>query len=89
MAESSTAPSRITHGAVHVLAYLHEMDASCSEVVRNMTLSESVTYRWLTELADVGIIEGKPVKVNARAVIVYRLKDDELGADAQVVGDRL
>lgn len=90
MADSDTRQSRVTHGVVHVLAYLHETDASCSEVARQTSLSESSTYRWLTELGDAGILKADAIRTDTgRAVIEYRLEDDELGAAAQVVADRL
>lgn len=89
MSEYDPRPSRITHGAVNVLAYLHETDASCSEVARETSLSESSAYRWLTELADVDVIESEAGLVNGRAVVIYSLKDDELGAAAQVLVERL
>lgn len=85
----SRGASRITHGAVLVLAYLHERDASFNEVARETILSKSSVYRWLTELADAGIIEAEATHLDGRAVTVYRLDDDELGAAAQVIADRL
>lgn len=81
--------SRITHGAVLVLAYLHKRDASFNEVARKTILSKSSVYRWATELADAGIIEAEATRLDGRAVTVYRLDDDELGAAAQVIADRL
>lgn len=89
MTKSNTRPSRITHGAVHVLAYLHETDASCREVARETILAESSVYRWLTELEQIGIIEADAARIDGRAVMKYRLEDDELGAAAKVVVDRL
>lgn len=90
MATTPRGPSRITHGAVTVLACLSEVDAPCCEVARETGLSESVVYRWLTELTDVGIIEADAVqRPDGRPVMVYHLADDELGAAAQVVVDRL
>lgn len=89
-ATRSRGPSRITHGAVSVLAYLHERDAPCSEVARETGLSESSTYRWLTELADIGLLEADATRRdNGRPVVVYHLDDDDLGAAAQVLVDRL
>lgn len=90
MTENSSWDSRITHGAVVVLAYLHETDATCSEIGRETILAESSAYRWLTELDSAGIIEGEPARSNkGRAVVVYHLPDDELGAAAEVIRDRL
>lgn len=90
MATTPRGPSRITHGAVTVLACLPEVDAPCCEVARETGLSESVVYQWLTELTDVGIIEADAVqRPDGRPVMVYHLADDELGAAAQVVVDRL
>lgn len=89
MTLSNTRPSRITHGAIHVLTYLHEADATCSEVARETCLSESSTYRWLTELAEVSILEAEATRIEGSAVVVYSLDDNELGAAAQVVADRL
>lgn len=82
--------SKIRHGAVTVLAYLHETDASCREVATDTELAESSTYRWLTELEEAGILEGEATRPDdGRAVVVYHLPDDELGAAAQVISDRL
>lgn len=82
--------SRITHCAVHVLAYLHERDAACSEVARETGLGISSVYRWLTELEDVGILEADITRTDTnRAVVEYHLPDNALGEAAQVVTDRL
>lgn len=89
MPTTDSPPSRITHGAVLVLAYLHETDASCREVSLNTSLSESSTYRWITELAEVGILETYTRQDGGRPVVVYHLADEELGAAAQVIVDRL
>lgn len=89
MSDADTSPSRITHGAVHVLAQLYETDAPCSEVARETCLAEATAYRWLTELAEVGILETDAMQIDGHAVVVYSLDDDELGAAAQVIVDRL
>lgn len=82
--------SRITHGAVTVLAYLHETDGTCSQVATEIDLAESSCYRWLTELEEAGILEAEATRPDdGRAVVEYHLPDDELGAAAKVVADRL
>lgn len=82
--------SRITHGAVTVLAYLHEREATCRQVATAIDLAESSCYRWLTELEEVGILEAEATRPeDGRAVVEYQLPDDELGAAAQVVAERL
>lgn len=89
-ANHSSGPSRITHGAVIVLAYLHERDASCSEIARETSLSESSAYRWLTELEEVDILEAEAHRTDTgRAVVQYHLPDEDLGDGARVVVDRL
>lgn len=82
--------SPITHGAVLVLAYLHQHDASCSEIARETILAESSVYRWLTEFEEVGILKAEATRADTgRAVIVYHLPDNDLGAATRVVTDRL
>lgn len=89
-ANRPSGPSRITHGAVLVLAYLHERDAACSEIARKTVLGESSVYRWLTELEEAGILEADATRTDAgRAIVEYHLPDDDLGAAARVVTDRL
>lgn len=89
-ADSARGPSRITHGSVRVLAYLHERDAICSVLARETDLAESSAYRWLTELADAGILESEATqRDNGRPVVRYHLPDEELGEAAQVMADRL
>lgn len=89
MAGPGEQPSRITHGAILVLACLHEVDAASREVWLRTSLSESTTYRWLTELADAGILETYEREGSSRNVVVYHLEDEELGEAAQVILDRL
>lgn len=89
-AEAERTHSRITHGAIVVLAYLHERDAACREVARGTTLAESTAWEWLTDLEDAGIIEGTATRRDdGRAVVTYYLDDDALGAAAQQVVNRL
>lgn len=88
--DSSRGPSRITHGSVRVLAYLHERDGICSVVARETDLAESSVYRWLTELDDAGILDSEATRNrNSRPVVEYHLPDEELGEAAQVMLDRL
>lgn len=83
-------PSRITHGAVVVLAHLHETDAACSELYHETNLAESTAYRWLTELEDADVLDVEPSPADDdRSVGTYVLHDDELGDAAQVLVDRL
>lgn len=89
MADTDPSKSRITHGAVLVLASLHEADASCREMWLRTSLSESSAYRWLDELAEIGILDTDVREGDGRPVTVYHLDDEELGAAAQVVVDRL
>lgn len=89
MADSDPHPSRITHGAILVLACLHESDATSREVWLRTSLSESSAYRWLTELADVSILDTYERHDDGRTVTVYHLEDADLGAAAQVIVDRL
>lgn len=89
-ADSASGPSRITHGAAQVLAYLHERDAICSVLSQETDLAESSAYRWLTELEEAGILEAEATqRDNGRPVVQYHLPDEELGAAAQVLMDRL
>lgn len=89
-ATPSKRASRITRGSVQVLAYLHQRDAICSVLAREIDLAESSAYRWLTELDQAGILEAEATRRdNARPVVRYHLPDEELGAAAQVVVDRL
>lgn len=89
-ANPPSGPSRITLGAILVLAYLHEHDAACSEIASETGLAESSVYRWVTELEDAGILEAQATRTDTgRAVVVYHLADDDLGAAARVVSDRL
>lgn len=89
-ANSPNDTSRITHGAVVTLAYLHETDATCSDVTDETSLSRSACYRWLTELEAVGILTADPIQRDkGRPVMVYHLDDEDLGAAAQVLVDRL
>lgn len=88
--DADGAPSRITHGGLVVLAFLHETDASCREVWLQTSLSESAAYRWLTELAAAGVLDTETRRTeDGRAVVEYQLADEALGAAAQVVVDRL
>lgn len=89
MADPGKHPSRITHGALLVLACLHEADASSREVFQRTSLSESTTYRWVTELADAGVLDTYDRTDSTRDVVVYHLTDNELGEAAQVVVDHL
>lgn len=83
-------PSRITHGALLVLAHLHETDGTCREVATATDLAESSSYRWLTELEEAEILEGEAKRPDdGRAVVEYHLADDELGRAARVVVDTL
>lgn len=85
MADPGKQPSRITHGAILVLACLHDADASSREVYRRTSLSESTTYRWVTELAEAGVLETYDREGSNRDVTVYHLADDQLGEAAQLV----
>lgn len=89
MADPGKHPSRITHGALLILACLHDADASSREVYRRTSLSESTTYRWVTELAEAGVLETYDREGSNRNVTVYHLGDDELGEAARLVVDRL
>lgn len=89
-AASSREANRIAYGSVQVLAYLHERDAICSVLARETDLAESSAYRWLTELAEAGILESEATqRDNGRPVVRYYLPDEELGEAAQVMTDRL
>lgn len=89
-ADAEATHSRITHGAIVVLAYLHERDAACREVARETILAESTTWQWLTDLEDAGIIDGTAThRDDGRAVVKYHLDDDALGAAAQQIVNRL
>lgn len=86
----SGSPSLISHGSVIVLAALHESDGACRELSLRTPLSESSTYNWLTTLADAGILETYERQTGVgRPLVVYHLDDEELGAAAQAVVDRL
>lgn len=82
-------PSRITHGAVMVLAHLYETDASCRDLYHETSLAESTAYRWVTELEEAGFLDGEATRRGGRSVVEYSLEDDELGAAARVLVDRL
>lgn len=89
-ADGQRASSRITHGSLVVLAYLHETDAACSQVARETPLAESTVWQWLTDLDEAGIIEGEATRSDdGRAVVEYHLDDHRLGAAARHVVDRL
>lgn len=88
--DSDGTPSQITHGALVVLAFLRETDASSREVWLQTSLSESAAYRWLNELAESGVLETETRrKEEGRDVVEYRLASETLGDAAQVVVDRL
>lgn len=80
----------ITHGSVTVLSYLHGGDAICSDLAYGTGLAESSAYRWLTELEAEGILDAEATHANSgRPVTEYHLPDEELGAAARVLVDRL
>lgn len=80
----------ISHGAIHVLAYLNETDGICSELAAETGLAESSAYRWLTELEEAGILAAEGTRrENGRPVVRYQLKDEALGAAARVIVDQL
>jgi len=89
-ADHPNGPSRIAHGSIVVLAYLHDTDANCAEIARETILSRSVVYDWLIQLEAGGILTAEPVQRDeGRPVLVYHLDDEALGAAAQVHVDRL
>lgn len=89
-ADHPNGPSRIAHGSIVVLAYLHDTDANCAEVARETGLSRSAVYDRLIDLEAGGILTAEPVQRDeGRPVLVYHLDDKALGAAAKVLVDRL
>lgn len=89
-ADSPRGENRITFGAIVVLAYIHEHDATSREVARGTMLAESSVFQWVTELHEVGLLDAEATQRDkGRAVMVYHLDDDELGAAARLLVDRL
>lgn len=80
----------ITHGTLVVLAYLHEQDGTVKEITRSTKLARSTVWQWVTALNDAGIIDSE-VERQGRGppTARYRLNDDELGAAARQLVDRV